>query len=329
MKVEILLCFSLPLLGTPLCHTGVFSHLIRNLAHNAEVHGGKSSTISMTVAVAHVTRDKAKLCVTIINSPGVGHANAFQLQQHYGPNFLFQDHLNGTLIGSKDSTFLGMREISQAAVLLNAEVSVLFEESQVVTLVACPVDVVEIEVPLAEEVAVAISIDASNETLLGVPHQVMYILCDDDKAPRAMGRGLLRNPRLPSTPDSCVLGEHYSEVKLVAEMVLGATGEKGAMGVACIFDQNMHWPQGTVLGSDLVEELRAAGFKGLTVMRTANDSETSCEQFLAMGADAVLSKGMSATLLIPALLDLRTQVLQSPNRHAALIRTAAPATPGP
>ena len=40
----------------------------------------------------------------------------------------------------------------------------------------------------------------------------------------------------------------------------------------CIFDQNMNYPDGDVLGTDLCRELRAAGWRGVLLIQSANDS---------------------------------------------------------
>ena len=278
----------------------------------------------MMATAAHVRSDIATLHVTIINSAGVGHEQSRRLQQQHGFNFLFDAHLTVDLIGAKDSSFLGMREISLFGTILDAAVTVTFEESQVVTSVACPVIVVEREVPLPKEVeANPISPIADlSQAESGTLQPLMYIVCDDDRAPRAMTRALLKNTELAATPDSCVLGELHAEVQSVPELVMRASAANGPLNVVCMFDQNMEWPEGTILGSDLVTTLRGLGFTGLIILRTANDS-ASCEQtFLKLGADAVFSKAMGGKLVIPALLDLHAEIIQNRNRHAGLVQNS-------
>jgi len=306
---------------------GVFSHMIRNLMHNAETHGGKdliSMAVTMVLTATHVRSDIATLHVTIINSAGEGHEQSRTLQHQHGLNFLLDTNLAVELVGAKDSTFLGMREICLAGAVLDAAVTVTFEESQVVTSVACPVIVVEREIPLPKEVEgdpgdpIAVPSQAESRTL----QPLMYIMCDDDKAPRAMARALLRNPELAATPDSCVLGEHHAEVQSVSESVWHASAAHGALNVVCMFDQNMEWPEGTILGSELLTTLRGSGFNGLIIMRTANDSDSSEQTFLKLGADAVFSKAMGGKLVIPALLELHAEIIQNPNRHTGLVQNA-------
>jgi len=302
---------------------GVFSHMIRNLMHNAETHGGKdliSVAVTMVATATHVRSDVGTLHVTIINSAGECHEQSRMLQHQHGLNFLLDTHLAVQLIGAKDSTFLGMREICLAGAVLAAAVTVIFEESQVVTSVACPVIIVEREVPVPQEVDPISPIAIPSQAEFSTLQPLMYIICDDDKAPRAMARALLRKLELEPTPDSCVLGERHAEVQSVPELVRHASAAHGALNVVCMFDQNMEWPEGTILGSDLLTTLRGSGFIGLIIMRTANDSD-SCERtFLKLGADALFSKAMGAPLVIPALLELHAEIIQNPNRHADLVQ---------
>ena len=278
----------------------------------------------MVATATHVRSDVGTLHVTIINSAGEGHAQSQKLQQQHGLNFLLDTHLAIGLSGAKDSTFLGMREISLAGVVLDAAVTVTFEESQVVTSMACPVIVVERTVPLPEEVKVdpidpiAVSSQADSSTL----QPLMYIMCDDDKAPRAMAKALLRNPKLAATADSCVLGEFHAEVQSVPELIRHASAANGTLNVVCMFDQNMEWPEGTILGSDLLTILRSLGFIGMIIMRTANDSASCQQTFLELGADAVFSKAMGGKLVIPALLELHAEIIQNPNMHANLAQNS-------
>ena len=284
----------------------------------------------MLATATHVRSDLATLHVTMINSAGEGHEQLRTLQHQHGLNFLLNTHLAVELIGAKDSTFLGMREISLAGAVLNAAVTVTFEESQVVTSVALPVVVVEREVPLPEEVEedAFCPVADPSQADFGTLQPLMFIMCDDDKAPRAMARALLKKPELAATPDSCVLGELHAEVQSVPELVLRASAANGALNVVCMFDQNMEWPEGIILGSDLVTALRGSGFNGLIIMRTANDSDSCEATFLKWGADAVFSKAMGGKLVIPALLDLHAEIIQNPNRHADLVQhDTGPAKP--
>ena len=120
---------------------------MRNVMHNAETHGGQSGkgTIKLLVNASNPTSDCARLCIQIINSAGAGHTRSLELQRSLGPNFLLTNACAPELVGSQDSTFLGMREIASAAQVLSADVSVMFMESDVYTSVIFTVKVLIVQ----------------------------------------------------------------------------------------------------------------------------------------------------------------------------------------
>jgi len=65
-------------------------------------------------------------------------------------------------------------------------------------------------------------------------------------------------------------------------------------------------------------KLRAIGFNGLVIMRSANDSEDSQGEYLAAGADVVLSKGMGVRVLISRIPEMLQEAIQNPDRHSHL-----------
>ena len=67
--------------------------------------------------------------------------------------------------------------------------------------------------------------------------------------------------------------------------------------VVCLFDENMNYAEGDVLGSDLTRKLRSENFTGLIIIRSANDSEESAQKYRAAGADRALSKGTSQKIV--------------------------------
>ena len=89
------------------------------------------------------------------------------------------------------------------------------------------------------------------------------------QAPRSLAKGLLR--KLRAHKESLILGEFFAEVLEVPEVVRKAVIQYGPLGVVCIFDQHMHWAEGTVLGTQLCKRLRDQDFIGLVIIRSAND----------------------------------------------------------
>lgn len=343
---------------------GVFGNLMRNLMHNAETHGGEADVhISVTVIeIPHV--DAVRLCIKIVNSAGPGHASSLALQAQHGPNFLITKSqspsvLLSSLVGSEHSTFLGMREIHMAASLMNADITIYFENDHVVTTLQFTAQIVTCEssqqqphvesvqqqphvedthAPLDVPLAITNASDAAptyavasdeapniapSDTVAGdVPvistAEVFVAFCDDDKAPRAMAKGLLRNSAWAAASESCILGATYAEVASVTDLVLRESEVRGSLNIVCIFDQNMHWSNGSKYGTSLVVELRASGFNGLIIIRSANDSEASEEEYLKLGADGVVSKGVAVPDFLPIILELLEFARQHPNRHSTL-----------
>ena len=93
--------------------------------------------------------------------------------------------------------------------------------------------------------------------------------------------------------DSLLLGEALAEVGTVPAVV--SESIPGPHNQVCIFDQNMHWPEGSILGPQLCRDLRERKFSGLLVIRTANDDESHFQEHMDAGADAMLSKGVRTT----------------------------------
>ena len=78
-------------------------------------------------------------------------------------------------IGSADSTFLGMREISDSARLLESQVDIFFEESTVVTLLKMR----NLEIARAPEMHTL----QTRMEQDAMPADIVFMCCDDDKVP--------------------------------------------------------------------------------------------------------------------------------------------------
>ena len=119
------------------------------------------------------------------------------------------------------------------------------------------------------------------------------LICADDDAPfRLAYRGLAKQLEVK---ECMILGATYQEASSLVSRVLDAAKEHGEENVVCIFDLHMenYAGQGEVLGSDVVCDLRSAGFCGLAVIRTGNEDEVSKDMCRQAGSDDVLNKRMS------------------------------------
>jgi len=104
--------------------------ILDNCVHNATTHGCAGGPLIMKLCVVN-----GRTILTLVNLPGCQHAKALQLQEQYGRNFLFtsrpkENRLNIRHIGSTQSTFLGMNEMLQAANLMDANISLTFEDTR-------------------------------------------------------------------------------------------------------------------------------------------------------------------------------------------------------
>ena len=80
--------------------------------------------------------------------------------------------------------------------------------------------------------------------------------------------------RLNASSESLILGETHAQVADLPKIACEAVSKVGHQHVILLLDQNMHWPEGTILGSKMCTVLREHGFQGCIIMRSANDSDT-------------------------------------------------------
>ena len=107
--------------------------------------------------------------------------------------------------------------------------------------------------------------------------------------------------RLDASPESYILGETHAEVAELPKLACEIASKVGHQHVILLLDQNMHWPEGTILGSEMCRLLREQSFLGFICMRSANDSEEEVTMMLAAGANAVAPKCLSPKAAIQAI----------------------------
>jgi len=251
----------------------LFKSLFRNLANNTEVHSTKGSVITLRLWIVGDV-----MYAQFVNEAGDNHQCCRDLQSKHGKleiarvvkypllctpgeNFLlykFDQHLaSANDIGSKNSTFLGMREISAVATLIHAEVSLVFEEHNVVTTLQLAYVKVLSTIKLATLGASPTPPEAfiSTAGLLDYS-RIVFFCCDDDKyplhtldstlsccssdqtvwcrAPRTMAMRMLQI--LAAHANSRVLGETYQEILSVLDLILQAKlhpNENTTISYAC------------------------------------------------------------------------------------------------
>ena len=65
-----------------------------------------------------------------------------------------------------------------------------------------------------------------------------------------------------SDTSDMILGETYEEVLGLTEMILDHAAERGDANVVVILDQNLDYIAGKAKGTEIITELRQAGFRG-------------------------------------------------------------------
>ena len=104
-----------------------------------------------------------------------------------------------------------------------------------------------------------------------------------------------------------VLGESYEEAAGLVETVMAEAAKRGDGSVVCILDQNVEYPAGSILGTEVTASLREAGFKGVIAIRSANDEPAVLKMYHEAGASGYLGKDAKAAKLVSDLLKIYSQ----------------------
>jgi len=250
--------------------------LLRTTLHNAfdncRMHGEKNGDVLCNVsAIGH-------LCFELENRPGPKHHENLELQDLKGRNTIIQDSESNRTqvphVGHEQSTFMGMSEIKLFTELMCGTVALEFKPHQVVFALGLPLT----------------PSDAPSEEQL--PDGTIFVCADDDAAGRAGCKGLLKQARLNTNHDlSHILGKTYEEAINLPRVVMELAAVHGHRTVVCVFDQHMdRYMEGQVYGTDVTQKLREQGFKGVILIRSANDDPKSATSYRNAGATAHLSK---------------------------------------
>ena len=125
-----------------------------------------------------------------------------------------------------------------------------------------------------------------------LPDGLCYVVLDDDKITRLLARKQIA--KFGPHPSSIVLGESRQEALSVPERVNQLAHELGEENVVVILDQNLNYPDGDVLGTDLASTLRRNAYGGTIVIQSANAEPSDCITYADAGADGTLAKGVLA-----------------------------------
>ena len=269
----------------------VLKIIMDNAMHNATTHGAERGPLVLTV---DATAESKSLLICLRNNPGKFHDRALQLQSEQGQNFLFANSKQSYAeIGSKQSTFLGRHEMCEAAAVMEASIELLFVDG------TDPHTTFTLTSPLVSAVAPA----TPNQEVL--PAEALLIAADDDLIARRGYKGLIKKLQ---AQDSMILGETYEEAANLVQTVMDQ--KRAHRNVICIFDQNMEYAAGAVLGTDVTRTLREKGFKGVIVIRSANDEPAMQKLYIQAGANGHLAKHGKVVDLVAKLMHIYSRALQ-------------------
>ena len=96
---------------------------------------------------------------------------------------------------------------------------------------------------------------------------------------------------------SLVVGKTYQEVKHLPQTILALSNCVALEKIVCILDQHMEYAEGTVLGTDIIKEVRSKGFEGLMFIRSANEDFEAVQFYKTAGATGHLTKGCDVRTL--------------------------------
>ena len=198
----------------------LFDVVLANAIHNACQHGKEEGSVEI-----HVNVTNNALVISVFNMPGTKNAELMILQHEKGHNFLLEEAEHTAAyyqLGTNQSTYLGLGEVVQAASVLNASVSLVFADNKV-----------KFRMELELLIATATS---AVPALPPLPAGMQLICADDDPAPRAGYKGLIR--KLNVDKERCmILGKTYEEAMHLPETVLQLAAKHGDSNVICILDQ--------------------------------------------------------------------------------------------
>jgi CheY-like chemotaxis protein len=263
-----------------LASAALLNIILENAIHNAIEHGERSGQITMSLSVL----DSESLLIAIKNGAGRNHAAALRMQSDHGDDALMSNREGLDLggIGSAQSTFLGMGEMREAAAVMGASLSLVFYPQSGMT---PPHTLFSLKIGLKPTSAPVIPADEGEVPPL---REGTVMLCiDDDHAPRIGYKGLIKKLKVK---ESAILGRTHAEAFCFVETVLTAAEAHGDLNVVCILDQNMEYKEGVIRGTEVVAALRREGFKGVVLIRSANDDNASGLVYRAAGANGYLSK---------------------------------------
>jgi len=295
-------------------------HLLHNAVRNGVRHGKEAAPIHIEVSAF-----EDRVLFTVTNLAGRNHKNARNLQVSHGANFLMQPTVADAIdlkscgIGRGDSDFRGCYDMRNAAVAMEAEASLLFDEATVKFLLLLPSGSLPLpcssEAPCNSNSMLPAHKHAAWKPSIVAQHQhtsengqhgtVNFLYVDDSNAARVQALRLakaigitpieekwtaseLAGNAFRNEQSLCIWGRTPSEVSDENFQTIAHQWKNRPSIV--ILDQNIDFGHTVVFGTEVCRKLRACGFEGVVLIRSGNDSSNDEAMYLECEADGMLSK---------------------------------------
>lgn len=288
--------------------------ILFNAAQNARVHGAPDAAVRVRCALAPPSTDGGlgELRISIENAAGPNHA---KLRAFGTDDLLLAGALDARLsnhigcgCGQRESTFVGLSDMLFAADMLNppAQLRLLVLPDHVRFELECRLAVTT---PMAEPhsptklTSLTARQDSERDptpsptsapyacSMPELPAGLVFVMVDDDEIARIWAENLITACR-GDVERSQILGASYEEALDVPQRLHALSEELGSQQrIVGIFDQNMNYDEGDVLGTDLCSRLRRDyAWEGVLFIQSANDSESDAAAYRRAGADGSFGK---------------------------------------
>lgn len=243
-------------------------HVLENFASNAGKYGGGAVHLRVYRTIANSVGGP-RLAFAVTNPPGKNHAT---LVRQFGEDAssLFGLGVQGAQAAAM-SNGNGLYLVGKCAVALGGVATLRF---------------------LADEVCAELTLPLDEADVGTLPAATRIASLDDSDLTRMMDAAAFAELGV----EAFVRGETLDEIKRFPEFVASLEPPPSLVMVDYRLDHPMH---GTpyLLGTELLPRLRALGFAGKLVIKSANDTAADIARFKADGADDAISKGLSVSSL--------------------------------
>ena len=263
----------------------------------------------------------------VLNDAGNNHSAALELQAQYGINFLLNAEatsvdLAGSTLGAADSNFRGCVDVCSMAQALGAEATLTFHDEHVCFMLNLPGAVSTMgyqSQPASPPLSIITDLNnmkRARPAMSQMPPSLRFLYVDDQNSVRVQALGIAKGLELEileptwakeeliksayrDEPNLKIWGRTVDE--LARSRFVALAKEWEGMPALVILDQNLDYVHTMVHGTDICLWMRDAGFHGVVLIRSGNDSSDDEAVYKACKADGMLSKTVGAKSTIAEL----------------------------